>query len=44
MPVPDRLSNLRTKGSDHVNPCYTSTNLVKIEEVQSKIILQCIEC
>ena len=37
MPVPDRLSNLRPKGSDHVNPCYT--DWVKIEEVQSKIIL-----
>ena len=34
MPVPGRPGQ---KGSDHVNPCYK--NLVKIEEVQSKIIL-----
>ena len=34
MPVPGRLGQM---GSDHVNPCYK--NWVKIEEVQSKIIL-----
>ena len=32
VPVPNRLSNLRLKGSDHVNSCYT--NWIKIEEVQ----------
>ena len=34
IPFPGRPSNLRPKG---LNPCYT--NWVKIEEVQSKIIL-----
>ena len=34
MPVPGKLGK---KGSDHTNPCYK--NWVKIEEVQSKIIL-----